>query len=135
MAANFFELGHTWLVHGKPVTPMFDEDVFELIRDNVCDDCADYVREMFSPEAQREAVLNITDNEILKNGYCSGECDKVLETQEHYENILKDIKELADEVYQKILEGYQIGSSRRTKKEQFALDKVIAIHNLIQKNT
>ena len=23
-------LGHTWIVHGKPVTPYSDEDVYEL---------------------------------------------------------------------------------------------------------
>lgn len=122
------ELGHTWIVHGKPTTPMYYEDVLELIRENVCDDCADYVQEMFSYVIEPGTL---TDVEILENGYCSGECDAVQRTQEHYENILKDIKELADEAYNKILED----SSRRTKKEQFALDKVIAIHNLIQKNT
>ena len=135
MAREFNSLGHTWIVHGKPVTPMFDEDVIELIRENVCDDCAEYVREMLSPEAQAENLYNLTDNDILKKGYCSGECDKVQGTQEHYENLLKEIGELTDEVYQKILEGYQLGSSRRTKKEQFALDKVIAIHNIVKKNT
>lgn len=135
MAKDFYELNHTWLVHGKPVTPMTDEDVFELIRDNVCDDCADYVREMFDPEAVKESVLeNLTDAEILNEGYCTGECDKVQKTQEHYENLLKEVRELASEIYHKIVDDWNPGT-RRTKKEQFAVDKVIEIINLVNKNT
>ena len=134
MACEFDSLGHTWIVHGKPVTPMFDEDVIELIRDNVCDDCAEYVREMLSPEAQAENLYNMTDSEILKKGYCSGECDKIQETQEHYEQLLKECRELAREVYHQIVDDWNPGT-RRTKKEQFAVDKVNQIMNLVNKNT
>lgn len=134
MACEFDSLGHTWIVHGKPVTPMFDEDVIELIRDNVCDDCAEYVREMLSPEAQAENLYNMTDSEILKKGYCSGECDKIQETQEHYEQLLKECGELAREVYHQIVDDWNPGT-RRTKKEQFAVDKVNQIMNLVNKNT
>lgn len=134
MACEFDSLGHTWIVHGKPVTPMFDEDVIELIRENVCDDCAEYVREMLSPEAQAENLYNMTDTEILKKGYCSGECDKIQETQEHYEQLLKECGELAREVYHQIVDDWNPGT-RRTKKEQFAVDKVNQIMNLINKNT
>ena len=134
MACEFDSLGHTWIVHGKPVTPMFDEDVIELIRDNVCDDCAEYVREMISPEAQAENLYNLTDSEILKKGYCSGECDKIQETQEHYEQLLKECGELAREVYHQIVDDWNPGT-RRTKKEQFAVDKVNQIMNLVNKNT
>ena len=134
MACEFDSLGHTWIVHGKPVTPMFDEDVIELIRDNVCDDCAEYVREMLSPEAQAENLYNMTDTEILKKGYCSGECDKIQETQEHYEQLLKECGELAREVYHQIVDDWN-PRTRRTKKEQFAVDKVNQIMNLVNKNT
>lgn len=134
MACEFDSLGHTWIVHGKPVTPMFDKDVIELIRDNVCDDCAEYVREMLSPEAQAENLYNMTDTEILKKGYCSGECDKIQETQEHYEQLLKECGELAREVYHQIVDDWNPGT-RRTKKEQFAVDKVNQIMNLVNKNT
>lgn len=134
MACEFDSLGHTWIVHGKPVTPMFDEDVIELIRDNVCDDCAEYVREMISPEAQAENLYNMTDSEILKKGYCSGECDKIQETQEHYEQLLKECGELSREVYHQIVDDWNPGT-RRTKKEQFAVDKVNQIMNLVNKNT
>ena len=134
MACEFDSLGYTWIVHGKPVTPMFDEDVIELIRDNVCDDCAEYVREMLSPEAQAENLYNMTDTEILKKGYCSGECDKIQETQGHYEQLLKECGELAREVYHQIVDDWNPGT-RRTKKEQFAVDKVNQIMNLVNKNT
>ena len=134
MACEFDSLGHTWIVHGKPVTPMFDEDVIELIRDNVCDDCAEYVREMLSPEAQAENLYNMTDSEILKKGYCSGECNKIQETQEHYEQLLKECKELAREVYHQIVDDWNPGT-RRTKKEQFAVDKVNEIMRKVDMNT
>lgn len=133
MAGEFNALGHVWIVNGKPVTPRTDEDVLELIRDLVCDDAANYVREMLN--LPLEDLLNdVTDKDILEKGICTGECDKVQETQGHYESLLKEVDELAGEAYQKILEGYQPGG-RRTRKEQFALDKVIEIHNLIRKNT
>ena len=31
MAGEMNSLGHVWNVHGKNVTPMYDEDVYELI--------------------------------------------------------------------------------------------------------
>lgn len=103
MACEFDSLGHTWIVHGKPVTPMFDEDVIELIRDNVCDDCAEYVR-------------------------------KRTDVQGHYEQLLKECGELASEIYHQIVDDWNPGT-RRTKKEQFAVDKVNQIMNLVNKNT
>lgn len=134
MACEMNSLGHTWIVHGKPVTPYTDEHVFELIRDNVCDDCADYVREMLSPEAQAENLYNMTDTEILNKGYCSGECDKVQKTQEHYEDLLKEVRELASVIYNKIIEDWKPGK-KRTKKEQFAINKAIEIMRKVDSNT
>ena len=134
MADGFNSLGHTWIIHGVPVTPFTDEHVLELIRDNVCDDCADYIREMLSPEAQAENLYNMTDTEILKKGYCSGECDKIQETQGHYEQLLKECGELAREVYHGIVDDWNPGT-RRTKKEQLAVDKAKQIMNLVNKNT
>ena len=79
-------------------------------------------------------IICILEDEDILDHLCSGECDRVHETQEHFEDLLKEIQEYADQIYQKILEGYTPGN-RRTKKEQFALDQAIQIHNLIQKNT
>lgn len=123
------------MIQGKVENIFDNEDFARMLRDKLGDDAERYFREQTDPEVLADGLYDLDDSEILKKGYCSGECDKVQGTQEHYENLLKEIGELADEVYQKILEGYQIGSSRRTKKEQFALDKVIAIHNIVKKNT
>ena len=132
MAEGFNSLGHTWIVHGVPVTPYSDEDVYDLIRDNVCDDCADYVRERTDVETVLDG-LNLTDEDILKN-YCSGECDKVQEVQSHYESILKECRDLAREVYHQIVDDWNPGT-RRTKKEQFAVDKVKEIIEKVDLNT
>jgi len=126
-------LGHVWIVHGKPVTPMYDEDVYELIRDNICDDCADYVRERFN--IPPEGLLDdLTDAEIISRGFCSGECDKVLKEAEHYTAILHELKDLASEIYHQIVDDWNPGT-RRTKKEQLAVDKANQIMNLVNKNT
>jgi len=123
------------MIQGKVENIFDNEDFARMLRDKLGDDAERYFREQTDPEVLADGLYDLSDSEILKKGYCSGECDKVQGTQEDYENLLKEIGELADEVYQKILEGYQLGSSRRTKKEQFALDKVIAIHHIVKKNT
>ena len=132
MADGFNSLGHTWIVHGVPVTPYTDEHVLELIRDNVCDDCADYVREQMDVEMVLDG-LNLTDEDILKH-YCSGECDKVQDVQGHYENILKEVREMASEIYHKIVDDWNPGT-RRTRKEQFSVDKVLEIMKKVDMNT
>ena len=133
MAGEMNSLGHVWNVHGKNVTPMTDEDVYELIRDNVCDDCADYVREMFEL-SPAEKGWSMTDEEILSSGMCSGECNKVQKTQEHYENLLKECYELASEIYHGIVDDWNPGT-RRTKKEQLAVDKANKICGIVKQNT
>ena len=132
MAEDFNSLGHTWIVHGKPVTPYSDEDVFELIRDNVCDDAADYVRERTDVETVLDG-LNLTDEDILKH-YCSGDCEKVQEVQSGFESVLNEIKELASEIYHQIVDDWNPGT-RRTKKEQFAVDKVNEIIRKVDLHT
>lgn len=126
-------LGHTWIVHGKSVTPYSDEDVYELIRENVGDDCAYYVKDRFDSTLS-ELLVDTTDEHILDDGICSGECRKVQETGEHYASILHEIKDLASEVYHQIVDGWNPGT-RRTKKEQLAVDRCNQIMNLVNKNT
>ena len=133
MACEMNSLGHVWIVHGKPFTPMYDEDVCELIRDNVCDDCADYVRERFNIPPE-ELLDDLTDAEIISRGFCSGECDKVQTVGESYVSLLHEIKDLASEVYHQIVDGWNPGT-RRTKKEQLAVDRCNQIMNLVNKNT
>ena len=48
--------------------------------------------------------------------------------------MLKEVGELAREIYDKILEGYVVGG-RQTKKEQFAIDKAIQIMKVVNGNT
>ena len=132
MADSFNTLGHTWIVHGKPVTPMTDRDVYELIRDNVCEDAAEYFRNRTDVETVLDD-LQLTDEDILNN-YCSGECDRVQSVQADYEAVLKEIKEMASEVYHKICDDWNPGT-RRTKKEQLAVDKVNEIIRKVDLHT
>ena len=133
MAGEMNSLGHTWIVHGKPVTPYSDEDVYELIRDNVCDDAAYYVKDRFDSTLS-ELLAEALDDEILDDGICSGECRKVQETGEHYTAILHELKDLASEIYHGIVDDWNPGT-RRTKKEQLAVDKANQIMDLVNKNT
>lgn len=133
MAGEMNSLGHVWNVHGKNVTPMYDEDVYELIRENICDDCADYVKEMMEMSPADKA-WSMSDEEILSSGLCSGECNKVQRTQEHYESLLKECYELASEIYHEIVDDWNPGK-RRTKKEQLAVDKANKICGIVKQNT
>lgn len=116
----------------RPETIFDNEQFARLLDERLGYDAAEYFRDAVSPDSIL-AKLDLSDDDILE-GYCSGECDKVQGTQEHYENLLKEIGGLADEIYNKILEGYHVGG-RRTKKEQFAIDKAIQIHKVVKENT
>lgn len=126
----------------KTVWNVFDhEDFCELLREYLGDDAEQYFRNATNPDVLGNELFKLGnelfklgDDELLKRGYCSGECQRVQETQESLENVLKDCDELAMEAYNKIMEDYQPGG-RRTRKEQFALDKVIEIHRLVELNT
>ena len=122
----------TMMIQGKVETIYDNRDFARMLYEKLGSDAENYFLQQTDPDTVLDD-LDLTDDEILLK-WCSGECDKVQSTQEHYQSILTEIKALADAVYQKILEGYQIGG-KRTKKEQFALDKVIEIHNIVNKNT
>jgi len=121
------------IIQGKTETIWDNEDFARMLRDRLGSDAEQYFREKTDVETVLDD-LNLTDEDIL-NHYCSGECDKVQDVQGHFQSVLNEIDELAREVYNKILEGYQVGSSKRTKKEQFALDKVIEIMKKVDLNT
>ena len=127
------ELGHTWVVDGKNVTPMYDEDVYELIRENICDDCANYVKGRFDAELS-DLLAGKDDDYFIEEAICGGECRKVQETQEHYENLLKDIRGMASKIYHTIVNDWTPGS-KRTKKEQFAVDTANDIIRTVNSNT
>lgn len=124
---------HVLTVQGNTEVVFDDEQFARLLDERLGYDAGQYFREAVSPDSVLEH-LNPTDEQILKNGWCSGECDRVQGTQEHYENLLKEIDGLAREIYDKILEGYHVGG-RRTKKEQFSIDKAIQIMKVVKQNT
>lgn len=118
----------------RPETIFDNEQFARLLDERLGYDAAEYFRDAVSKDSVLAQLDDLSDDDILEGGYCSGECDRVQETQEHYENLLKEIGGLADEIYNKILEGYHVGG-RRTKKEQFAIDKAIQIHKVVKENT
>ena len=117
----------------RPETVFDNEQFARLLDERLGYDAAQYFRDATDVEFLKEN-MRLTDEQILNDGWCSGECDKVQRTQEHYENLLKYVGELAQAVYDKILEGYTVGG-RRTKKEQFAIDKALEILKVVEKNT
>ena len=125
----------TILIKGdkRPETIFDDEQFARLLDERLGYDAAKYFRDATDTDWLRQN-MNLTDDEILNEGWCSGECDKVQKTQEHWENLLKEVGELAREIYNKVLEGYVVGG-RRTKKEQFAIDKAIQILKVVDENT
>ena len=117
----------------RPETIFDNEQFARLLDARLGYDAAQYFRDATNMEYLREN-MKLTDDQILNEGWCSGECDRVQRTQEHWENLLKEVGELAREIYDKILEGYVVGG-RRTKKEQFAIDKAIQIMKVVNGNT
>lgn len=117
----------------RPETIFDDEQFARLLDERLGYDAAEYFRNAVVPDSFFEH-MNPTDEQILKNGWCSGECDRVQGTQEHYENLLKEIGTFAREIRDKILEGYHVGG-RRTKKEQVAIDKAVEIMKVVKQNT
>ena len=117
----------------RPETIFDNEQFARLLDERLGYDAAQYFRDATNMEYLREN-MKLTDDQILNEGWCSGECDRVQRTQEHWENLLKEVGELAREIYDKILEGYVVGG-RRTKKEQFAIDKAIQIMKVVNGNT
>ena len=117
----------------RPETIFDDEHFAHLLDERLGYDAAQYFRDATDTEYLQKN-MKLTDDQILNEGWCSGECDKVQKTQEHWENLLKEVGELAREIYNKILEGYVVGG-RRTKKEQFAIDKAIQILKVVDSNT
>ena len=85
-------------------------------------------------DAAKGAIEDLDEEKILNEGWCSGECVKVQQTQEHFENLLKDCESLAREIYKTMMDGFEMGK-RRTKREQAALDKAIQIIKVVTNNT
>lgn len=117
----------------RPETVFDDEQFARLLDERLGYDAAQYFRDATDVEFLKENMC-LTDEQILNDGWCSGECDKVQRTQEHYENLLKYVGELARDIYNGILDGYSVGG-RRTKREQLSIDKAMEILKVVEKNT
>ena len=116
-----------------PETVFDDEQFARLLDERLGYDAAQYFRDATDVEFLKEN-MRLTDEQILNDGWCSGECDKVQRTQEHYENLLKYVGELARDIYNGILDGFSVGG-RRTKREQLSIDKAMEILKVVEKNT
>ena len=117
----------------RPETVFDDEQFARLLDERLGYDAAQYFRDATDVDWLNEN-MRLTDEQILNDGWCSGECDKVQRTQEHYENLLKYVVELVRDIYNGILDGYSVGG-RRTKREQLSIDKAIEILKVVEKNT
>lgn len=117
----------------RPETVFDNEQFARLLDERLGYDAAQYFRNATDVEFLKEN-MRLTDEQILNDGWCSGECDKVQRTQEHYENLLKYVGELARDIYNGILDGYSVGG-RRTKREQLSIDKAMEILKVVEKNT
>lgn len=107
------------------------DDFSSLLYDLIGEDAQEYFEEATSPKT----VIGGTDeDEFAEKGYCTGECICVQRAQEHFENLLQAIGEVATEAYDKMLDGYH-ASSRRTKKEQIALDALAKVMAIVHRNT
>jgi hypothetical protein len=96
-------------IQGKVENIWDDEDFARMLRDRLGDDAERYFRDS----------LSYHDRNPSEFGYpCSGECDKVYELQEHYEQLLKETR-------------YEIASWKTRKWTKDELDSKRA--QLIQK--
>lgn len=103
------------------------DDFSALLRDLIGEDAQEYFEEVTDPKT---LIGDTDEDEFAEKGFCSGECVCVQRTQEHFENLLQTIGEVANEAYCKIREG-----ARRTKKEQIAAEVLCRIMNIVFENT
>ena len=103
------------------------DDFSTLLSDLIGEDAAEYFDSATSPKS---IIGEIDEDKFVEKGFCSGECICVQRTQEHFENLLQTIGEVANEAYVKISEG-----ARRTKKEQIAAEVLCRIMNIVFENT
>lgn len=74
---------HVLIINDKPEV-IFNHDQFaRLLLETLGDDAKDYFLE----------ALNEVREDIDPEEVCDGECEKTYELQEHYERILKDVRD------------------------------------------
>lgn len=78
------------IIQGRVENIWDDEDFARMLRDRLGDDAEQYFRERCDPEALLAEI-----DDFLP--YCTGECQKIEEWQEHYTRILHDVKDELEE--------------------------------------
>lgn len=73
------------MIQKKPVTIWGNDDFAVTLRETLGDDAERFFREAL------EAAEAKADDDPYRS--CHGECDKVFETQEHYENVLHAVQD------------------------------------------
>lgn len=104
---------HLLIIEGKPNTIFDDEQFARLLDERLGYDVGEYFRERIKD--LKEDILDEFAKDPLK--YCAGECDKVYDVQEQFENKLDSVKEKLQELYtylQKLTTG--------RPKKNYALD-------------
>lgn len=75
------------MIQGKPETVFDNEQFARLLDEKLGYDAAEYFRGTL--EDQRTILMDEMEKEPLN--FCTGECDRVYETQRHYQDMLRDV--------------------------------------------
>ena len=75
------------MIQGKPETIFDNEQFARLLDEKLGCDAAEYFRAAL--EDQREILMDEMRKAPLN--FCTGECDRVYDTQRHYQDVLRDI--------------------------------------------
>ena len=78
-------------VNGNIENIFIGEDFARLLREKLGSDAETYFRENY-------LIFEDYDPENLKLKSCTGECDHTYKLQEHYENVLRDIRDRLFEI-------------------------------------
>ena len=93
-------MANVMIIQGK-VRNVWDENDFaDMLRELLGSDAEHYFRAL----TDREAVLSDISIDDVWEYACFGECQKLEEQQEHYEGILRDVKNDLDSLYYDLMD-------------------------------
>lgn len=75
------------MIQGKPETVFDNEQFARLLDEKLGYEAAEYFR--IALEDQRGTLMDEMEKEPLN--FCTGECDRVYETQRHYQDVFRDV--------------------------------------------
>ena len=67
----------TMMIQGKVETIFDNQDFARMLQEKLGSDAERYFLEQTDPEVLADGLYDLSDDELLKKGYCSGECNKV----------------------------------------------------------